>query len=171
MRAVLLAAVAALVLVPGATAWTWPSGGSVLRPFVVGDSPYAGGQHRGIDVGGEVGAAVVAPVSGSVTFAGSVPDGGKAITIQTDDGYAVTLLQLGELLVERGQAVEEGALVGRIGPSGDAVTTGPHVHLGVRVAADPNGYLDPLTLLPARQPPAAEPPQAAGAPKAEPASG
>ena len=35
---------------PPALAWTWPADGPVLRPFVLGDDPYAAGQHRGIDV-------------------------------------------------------------------------------------------------------------------------
>src|SRR5918996_1768945 len=152
MRRVLLAAVAALVFVPGAQGWTWPSDGSVLRPFVLGDDPYAGGQHRGVDIGGELGADVRAPASGSVSFAGTVPGGGKTITIQTADGYAVTLLQLGEILVAQRQVVEEGAFVARVGPSGDEITLDPHVHLGVRVTSDPNGYVDPLTLLPPREP-------------------
>jgi hypothetical protein len=165
MRRVLLAAVAALVFVPGAQGWTWPSDGSVLRPFVLGDDPYAGGQHRGVDIGGELGADVRAAASGSVSFAGTVPGGGKTITIQTADGYAVTLLQLGQILVVRGQVVEEGAVVARVGPSGDEVTVEPHVHLGVRVASDPHAYLDPLTLLPAREPSIVEP-EAAEAPLA-----
>src|SRR4029453_3343074 len=123
-------------------------------PFVLGADPYAGDQHRGVDVGGELGSDVRAPASGTVSFAGAVPGGGKTLTIQTADGYAVTLLQLGELLVAKGDAVEEGAIVARIGASGAAVTLEPHVHLGVRVAADPDGYVDPQTLLPSRAAPA-----------------
>ena len=42
----------------------WPVTGDVLRPFVFGDDPYAGGQHRGIDVAGDLGADVKAPASG-----------------------------------------------------------------------------------------------------------
>ena len=53
-----------------ARAWTWPVDGPVLRPFAFGEDPYAGGQHRGIDVGAPTGATVVAPASGEVTFAG-----------------------------------------------------------------------------------------------------
>src|ERR687891_447959 len=142
MRRMLLAAVAALVFVPGAQGWTWPAGGAVLRPFVFGDDPYAGGQHRGVDVGGELGSDVRAPAAGTVSFVGTVPGGGKAITLQTRDGYAVTLLQLGEALVAKGETVEEGSVVGRIGPSSDAVTTSSHVHLGIRVSSDPDGYVD-----------------------------
>src|SRR5215211_6095075 len=167
MRRVVLAAVAALLFVPAAHAWSWPSGGPVLRPFVLGEDPYAGGQHRGIDVADELGSDVQAPASGTVSFAGVVPGGGKTLTIQTADGYAVTLLQLGELLVAKGDAVEEGVLVARIGPSGDTTTTEPHVHLGVRVAAESDGYVDPQTLLPARG--AAAEPEAAPAPAPSPA--
>src|SRR5215211_4745182 len=134
MRRVVLAAVAALLFVPAAHAWSWPSGGPVLRPFVLGEDPYAGGQHRGIDVAGELGSDVRAAASGEVSFAGTVPGGGKTLTLQTPDGYAVTLLQLGELLVAKGDAVEEGAVIAHVGPSADPVTTEPHVHFGVRVA-------------------------------------
>jgi hypothetical protein len=161
MRRLVIAALAALVLAPAAQAWTWPAEGAVLRPFSLGESPYAGGQHRGIDVGGEPGSTVRAAAGGTVFFAGSVPGNGKTVTIRTADGYSVTHLQLGEILVVRGAIVDEGAPIGRIGPSTDAVTLAAHVHLGVRVTADPDGYVDPLTLLPSRvasDPPAEEAP-------------
>src|SRR5829696_8874967 len=169
MRRVVLAAVAALLFVPAAHAWSWPSGGPVLRPFVLGADPYASGQHRGVDVGGDLGAEVHAPAAGAVAFTGTVPGSGKTVTLQTADGYAVTLLQLGDILVAKGDAVDEGAVVGRIGPSSDSVTTAPHVHLGIRLAADPTGYVDPLTLLPAREAPSVPEPEPSPAPAAEPA--
>ena len=97
-----------------------------------------------------LGEPVRAPAAGVVSFVGPVPSGGRALTIQTADGYAVTLLQLGSVAVARGSSVAEGAVVGQVGESEDAVTTAPHVHLGVRVAAEPNGYVDPVLLLPAR---------------------
>ena len=152
MRRILVAAVVltALAVSPAARAWTWPVDGPVLRSFALGDDAYAAGQHRGVDIGAELGAAVRAPTAGTVSFVGSVPGGGRVLTIQTADGYAVTLLQLGTISVARGDEIVEGAAVGAVGPSVDAVTAAPHVHFGVRVAADPNGYLDPLGLLPAR---------------------
>jgi hypothetical protein len=141
--------VALQVGVQPALAWAWPVDGPVLRSFVLGDDPYAGGQHRGIDIGAPAGAPVKAPAAGTVSFAGTVPSGGKTVTIRTGDGYAVTLLHLGEYLVARGAVVGEGETIGSVGPSGAAVETQPFVYLGVRVAADPNGYVDPLGLLPA----------------------
>ncbi len=146
-----LAVVAAAVLsAPAAHAWTWPVNGPVLRPFSFGANPYLGGQHRGIDVGGPPGASVRAPAGGAVTFAGSVPSGGKSLTIQTGDGYSVTLVHLGSIDVPRGSSVTDGAPVGTVGPSGDPEIDGPYVHLGVRVSSDPQGYLDPLAFLPPR---------------------
>ncbi len=172
MRVVLAAMVAALSAgVPAAQAWTWPVDGPVLRPFVLGDNPYAGGQHRGVDVGGELDAPVRAAASGIVSFAGSVPSGGKTVTIRTEDGYVVTTLQLGSISATRGAVIDEGAVIGTVGPSGDAVTTAPHVHLGIRLASDENAYVDPLTLLPARgvaPVPVPAPPVAPPAPPAAP---
>src|ERR687898_1001531 len=140
----------ALLLPGGAHAWSWPVDGPVLRPFAFGSDPYAGGQHRGIDVGAAVGESVRAPAAGTVSFAGSVPGGGRAVTIRTPDGYSVTLLQLGSIAVQRGEEVAEGARVGAIGESADAVTREPHVHLGVRRTDEEEGYLDPLAFLPGR---------------------
>ena len=85
--AVLLPVVIAfLVGAPPALAWTWPVGGPVLQHFQIGDDPYAGGQHRGIDIGAAAGTPVLAPATGLVSFAGTVPGGGRTITIRTPDG-------------------------------------------------------------------------------------
>src|SRR5438094_2814303 len=50
--------------------WVWPVVGRVITPFRNGGDPYAGGQHRGIDIGARVGTTVVAAAAGSVTFSG-----------------------------------------------------------------------------------------------------
>ena len=157
-----------------ALAWTWPVGGPVLRQFDLGDDPYAGGQHRGIDIAATPGGPVLAPATGAVTFAGTVPGGGRTLTIETLDGYAVTLLHLGAFGVEKGAGVAEGAAVATVGPSGELEHAEPYVHLGIRLAGDPSGYRDPLLLLPPRPAGGADPvpesgsaPAAAAAPPAE----
>jgi len=161
---VVSSALIALLLPGGAQAWSWPIDGPVLRPFVFGPDPYAGGQHRGIDVAGALGESVRAPVAGIVSFVGSVPAGGRALTIRTGDGYSVTLLQLGSIAAQRGEEVAEGARVGAVGESADAVTREPHVHLGVRRTADEEGYLDPLAFLPERSKVVSPAPSPAAAP-------
>ncbi len=171
-RAVLGVVVLALGVAPPAAAWTWPVQGPVLKPFALGTDPYAAGQHRGIDIGAPAGTNVRAAAGGEVSFAGTVPQGGKTVTIRTADGYSVTHVHLGSIEVARGQQLAEGAALGTVGPSGEAEHTVPYVHLGVRVAADPNGYVDPLGLLPPQAPASAPAQVVAGpapAPQAAPA--
>jgi hypothetical protein len=153
------ACVTALVSASTVSAWTWPIEGSVVRAFVLGDDPYATGQHRGIDVAAVLGASVQAPIDGLVSFRGFVPSGGLTLTIETDEGYSVTLQQLAAVSVVKGARVVEGATIGTVGASIDAATTRPHVHLGIRTSSDRHGYVDPLTFL-------VEPERGAGAPDA-----
>src|SRR3954447_13506319 len=133
-------ALSALVVVPSAGSWSWPVQGQVVQPFVFDEAhPYAGGQRRGIDIAAAAGSPVLAPVGGTVTFAGSVPSSGATISILSGS-YSVTLTQLASLGVAKGQTVAEGATV---------ATAAAAVHLGVRVASDPQGYVDPMLFLPA----------------------
>lgn len=152
---------------PPALAWTWPVDGPVLKPFAYAGDPYAAGQHRGVDLGAPRGSPVVAPASGVVGFAGTVPGGGRTLTIATGDGYAVTLVHLGSIGIVVGADVAEGAVVGSVGPSGEAEHAVPYVHLGIRLATEPAGYVDPLGLLP---PPAGPPPVEEPVGEAEPAA-
>src|SRR3982751_6477616 len=129
-RRLALGALCALVLLPAsmAQAWTWPVDGPVLRPFDFDRAhPYVAGQHRGVDLGARAGTSVRAPTSGIVAFAGTVPGGGKTISLETQSGYTATLLHLGSIGVRRGAHVAEGATVGTVGPSGDVDGSEPFV--------------------------------------------
>jgi Peptidase family M23 len=161
VRLAALSALLVLAVPPAASGWTWPVDGPVLRPFSFGSDPYAAGQHRGIDIGAPSGTPVRAAAGGVVSFAGTVPNGGKTVTIQTSTGYAVTLVHLGSIRVLRGTTIEEGTTVGTVGPSGVPDIPEPYVYLGIRVASDDQGYLDPLLFLPPRAEPAASPESAA----------
>jgi hypothetical protein len=151
MRRYLLAFVIALAIVAPAGAWTWPAEGPVLQPFSFDpEQPKAPGFHRGIDVAGALGAAVRAPASGLVSFAGTVPGNGKCVTIETADGWSVTLTHLGSIAVTKGASVVEGDGVGTIGPSDEPGVSETHVHLGLRRTVDEFGYADPAGVLPPR---------------------
>ena len=169
MRRFLLVLLVALAAVPAAHAWTWPTDGQVLQPFSFDPaSPYAAGQHRGVDLAGSPGDAVRAPKAGTVSFAGTVPGSGKSVTIETADGWSVTLTHLGTISVKRDAAVAEGDSIAAIGDPGGGEA--PFVQLGIRKTADPQGYVDPLEILPPRMAapptPAPEPQPAAPAPPA-----
>ena len=150
-----IAVLLALATPAAARAWTWPVAGPVLQGFAFDEeNPLVPGQHRGIDIQGKVGDPVLAPIAGTVTFAGRVAANGLTITIQTAD-YAVTLLHLGSFLVGAGAVVAEGQRVAIVGTSGVPAHPVPYVQLGIRLSSDPQGYLDPLGFLP---PVAAPPP-------------
>jgi hypothetical protein len=149
VRRLLVVVLLLLLWAPVARAWTWPVRGPVVQGFSFDrEHPYAAGQRRGIDIGSSGGVPVLAPASGTVTFAGSVPGNGTCVTIETVYGLAVTLTHLGSVSVGKGAVVGEGATVGTVGTAATSDVGGPFVHLGIRVTSDPNGYLDPLTLLP-----------------------
>src|SRR6266566_3615420 len=105
---------------PGrASAWTWPVDGPVLQAFAFDPAhPYAGGQHRGIEIGAATGDPVRASADGVVSFAGTTPGNGLTLSVRTADGYTVSLTQLGSLALHAGDSVAEGDTVGTVGPGG-----------------------------------------------------
>ena len=168
-----LAGAAALVLVVppdsarAAPGWRWPVSGPLLTPYRNGDDPYAGGQHRGIDIGASVGAPIVAATDGRVTFAGVAGSSGLTVAIRTADGrYDTSYLHLGSAAVRAGERVSGGDRVGAVGTSGRRSVAAPHLHFGVREAEARFAYRDPLAFLP---PPAGGPEPGAPRPAPVPA--
>src|SRR5438270_10985635 len=121
MRRLPVASLLLGLFVLSAAAWSWPVHGPLLQTFSFDSAhPYAAGQHRGIAIGAEPGAPVLAPASGVVSFAGTVAANGKTLTIATADGLDVSLTHLGSIAFERNAVVAEGSVVGTVGPSGVA---------------------------------------------------
>src|SRR5687767_9320041 len=100
--------------------WVWPVEGPVLTHYSNDNArPYAGGMHRGIDIGADAGTAVVAARAGTVSHAGAVGTSGLTVAVRTADGQHVTsYLHLSEVAVKEGDAVAAGARVGAVGNSG-----------------------------------------------------
>jgi hypothetical protein len=143
-------------------AWPWPLLGKVITPYRNGSDRYAAGQHRGLDIAAPAGTRVRAIVDGRVSFSGTLPDGGRTVTVRSADGeYLVSNLHLSSRAVMRGARVIAGDTLGAVGTSGKRSAAEPHLHLSVRRASD-HAYLDPMTLLgpprvvksPAKAPPA-----------------
>jgi Peptidase family M23 len=155
---------------PAWAAWVWPLHGKVITPYRNGDDPYAGGQHRGIDIAGEVGAPVVAATAGEVRFAGVAGSSGITVSIRTADGrYDTSYLHLSSVAVGKSERVTTGQRVGYVGTTGVRSAEEPHLHFGVRDAGTDHGYHDPLDFLPPANVPEA-PREAPGpAPSPEPA--
>ena len=104
--------------------------------------------HRGIDLCARIGAPVFAVRSGTVAVATEEKFGmGKYVVIK-HPGHMITLYgHLSGINVVKGQFVRQGALIGRVGKTGNANSKAmqPHLHFEVRVneiPQDPLEYLD-----------------------------
>jgi hypothetical protein len=150
----LLAAFSFVAIAPpsgarAAPGWEWPVHGRVITPYRNGDDPYAGGQHRGIDVAAPVGTPVGPAAAGTVTFAGSAASSGLTVTVRTADGrYDTSYLHLSAIGVRAGAQVSLGERIGAVGTTGQRSASAPHLHFGVRDAGTRQAYHDPLEFLP-----------------------
>jgi hypothetical protein len=163
---VFLALAGVLAAPAQAGTWLWPVRGEVITPYRNGSDPYAGGQHRGIDIAAAVGTPVVAAAAGDVRFAGTAGTSGLTVSVRTGDGFDTSYLHLSSLAVRAGEHVSGGERLGAVGTTGERSAGAPHLHFGVREAGTRHAYLDPLSFLP---PPPAPPPAEAPHPAPAPA--
>lgn len=111
-----------------ASGFVWPAVGTITG--VYGSQRILNGEprqpHYGVDIAALVGAPVVAPADGIVSFAD--PDlffTGATLMIDHGHGLSSTFLHLSEITVRVGERVRQGDLIARAGASGRA--TGPHL--------------------------------------------
>lgn len=95
--------------------------------------------HAGVDIANKIGTSVVAPNKGRVVLSQDLEVHGK--TVMIDHGFGVVTIynHLNERLVKKGQMINKGDALGRVGMTG--VATGPHLHWGMSVQ---NVRVDPL---------------------------
>ena len=90
--------------------------------------------HRGVDIFAQRGTQALAAVDGWVTRVDTTGRGGKVVWLQPLFGdLRLYYAHLDSQLVENGQFVRAGEVVGTVGNTGNAVTTPPHLHFGVYV--------------------------------------
>ncbi len=135
----------------------WPVPGRILPTYPYGGR-WPGGTwvHRGVDINGAIGDPVVAVAPGVILEAGDelvdiegrMSDAyGIHVFMQLDqtfDGWPIYILyaHFSEVLVSEGDHVEAGQVVGLVGVTG--FTTGPHVHLEIRIGQnDPRHTRNP----------------------------
>jgi murein DD-endopeptidase MepM/ murein hydrolase activator NlpD len=98
--------------------------------------------HTGLDFCGSVGNSVFAPAVGEVVFAGPLTVRGNATMINHGWGVYSGFMHQSEILVQVGQRVEAGELIGKVGGTGRV--SGPHLHWEVWVGGiqvDPADWL------------------------------
>ena len=125
---------------PARFAWPLAPPHPVVRPFDAPATPYGPG-HRGVDLGGSVGAPALSAGPGVVVFAGQLANRG-VVSVDHPNGLRTTYEPLAPA-VRAGGKVAAGTVLGRLRP-GHAGCPGACLHWGVRRGKE---YLDPLTFV------------------------
>ena len=123
------------------------------RIVIPGHIPFGGtdpngkyGRHSGDDSANGCGTPVYAPANGTVT--GYSGGGAQGITVEIFDGqFYPHIFHLQSRVVNAGQRVSEGQLIGYVGTTG--LSTGCHIHFGVSKKSVPqttgfSDFIDPL---------------------------
>jgi murein DD-endopeptidase MepM/ murein hydrolase activator NlpD len=141
---------AARAIDSGSTGWRqaflWPVRGRISGMFgsqriYLGEP---GAYHSGIDIAtGTSGTPFAAPADGVIILAAKIPFTLEGHLLMIDHGMGLNsaFLHCSQLLVDEGDHVRQGQLIGRIGATGRA--TGPHLHWSMKWH---DARIDPILL-------------------------
>ncbi|MBQ7075859.1 MAG: peptidoglycan DD-metalloendopeptidase family protein, partial [Clostridia bacterium] len=96
-------------------------------------------QHQGIDIAASTGTNIVAADDGVVEFSGWEGGYGNLVKLSHGNGYTTYYGHCSKLLVNKGQVVEKGQVIAKVGSTGRS--TGPHLHFEVRLNNVPQNPL------------------------------
>jgi murein DD-endopeptidase MepM/ murein hydrolase activator NlpD len=116
--------------------------GKINSPFGIRTHPVYGTKefHQGVDFEADTGDEVYAAAAGRVIYAGRQKGYGKVVIVDHGKGITSVYAHLGGTDVRKGENVETGRLLGRVGVSGNA--TGSHLHFELRVTGEAVNPLD-----------------------------
>ncbi|PHI21588.1 hypothetical protein CEQ90_01885 [Lewinellaceae bacterium SD302] len=104
-------------------------------------------KHEGVDIFAERGTDLLASAGGTITRVKEGGLGGKVVWMRTEENsLSLYYAHLSEQLVNVGDRVRAGDVIGKVGNTGNARTTPPHLHFGIypagRGAVDPWPFID-----------------------------
>lgn len=85
--------------------------------------------HSGLDFAVPKGTPVHVPANGVVTIVGDYFFNGRTVFVDHGQGFITMYCHLDEIMVEKGQELKRGDVLGKVGATGRA--TGPHLHWNV----------------------------------------
>ena len=81
--------------------------------------------HKGTDYAAPSGTPITTTASGTVIRTGYTAGNGNYVKVKHNKTYTTQYLHMSKILVRRGQHVNQGDIIGRVGSTG--LATGPHV--------------------------------------------
>jgi murein DD-endopeptidase MepM/ murein hydrolase activator NlpD len=129
---------------PPTLGWALPVSNPVISAFgTVRDYGELGyDYHYGIDFRGEEGDLVRASASGTVVLAQELYSRGNTLVLAHGGGLFSLYYHLSSFLIQVGDPVSQGQIIGRVGQTG--AVTGPHLHWEARIGRIP---VNPLQFL------------------------
>ena len=125
--------------------FVWPVHGPITTHFGAERiySGVSGGPHSGVDVGVPQGTPVYAPADGVITLVADHPFTLEGNLLMMDHGLNVNsaFLHLSKIIVQKGDVIHQGQLLGYSGMTGRA--SGPHLHWGMKWMDE---KIDPMSL-------------------------
>ncbi len=145
---------------PNGFVWPIPGYTKISSPFGKRTSPTSGASssHSGVDIPAPPGSKFIAVHDGEITFREFLGAGGYTITLSFDN-YKVSYCHCDpNFIVNVGDKIKQGQVIGCVGPKNvygvkgnqyydsegnptNGATTGPHLHLGIRIDGK---YVNPL---------------------------
>lgn len=128
---------------------TFPVSGQSSKNIIsyFGDERAGGARkHEGIDIGAPRGTTVLSVAAGVVTRVVEKGNGGKQVWMRNmDSTRTYYYAHLDKQMVEEGQRVKEGDIIGTVGNTGNASNGPPHLHF--EVIDEWGKSIDPLPLM------------------------
>ena len=81
--------------------------------------------HKGTDYAAPTGTPIMTTASGIVEQTGYTAGNGNFVKVKHDRTYSTQYLHMSKILARRGQRVNQGDIIGKVGSTG--LATGPHV--------------------------------------------
>ena len=126
-----------------APSFFWPVSGDVISNFGAASN---GERNDGINISAPMDTPIHAAASGTVTYSGNeLKDYGNLVLIKHEGGYVTAYAHADKLIVNRGDVVSRGQVIGYSGSTGDV--SSPQLHFEIRHDTQP---VNPKPLLMAR---------------------
>ena len=124
--------------------FAWPVSGRVIADFGATSN---GGRNDGINIATALGAPIHASASGTVTYAGDeLKNYGNLVLVKHAGGYTTAYAHADRIVVQKGDSVTRGQIIGYSGQTGDVDS--PQLHFEIRQATtpvNPRSYLSATT--------------------------